>query len=368
MYATFILTGLGTFLLGPILPMLSRQWHLADAQAGLLLMAQFCGSFCGGISTSGRLRRSVAVGVAASTLGLAIFALAPGLAVACTGLVIGGFGVGRTLTAIHIIAGRRFTANRGVSVTRLNLSWSFGAMLSPLLAAWLTPHFALRNLLLTLAGFFLISIIALVFQMRGAEPEPPARAEADTIPGLRPHVFLYFLGILFVYGGLETCLSGWLTTFALRYGTSSLALSEYTLVLLLLGLTVGRAIASALLHRVAETTLIRVALGLSAILSAALATAHTAASIAAFAVLLGLSLAAVFPVSFSILLGYHPRARQAGAVIAVSGLGAASLPWLMGVLSTRTGSLQLALGIPVAAALVLLVMILFPPKLDAFTP
>jgi FHS family glucose/mannose:H+ symporter-like MFS transporter len=55
----------------------------------------------------------------------------------------------------------------------------------------------------------------------------------------------------------------------------------------------------------------------------------------------------------------RPTARQAGIVLAVSGLGAASLPWLMGVVSTRTGSLQVALALPFAAALGLLAMSLF---------
>jgi fucose permease len=46
--------------------------------------------------------------------------------------------------------------------------------------------------------------------------------------------------------------------------------------------------------------------------------------------------------------------------LAVSGLGAAALPWLMGVVSTRTGSLQVALVLPLAAAVALLGMSLFP--------
>ena len=43
-------------------------------------------------------------------------------------------------------------------------------------------------------------------------------------------------------------------------------------------------------------------------------------------------------------------------MLAVSGLGAAALPWLMGVVSTRAGSLQVALALPFAAALGLLAM------------
>jgi fucose permease len=361
MHATFILTGLGTMLLGPILPLLSRQWQLTDSRAGLLLLAQFCGSFTGGITTSGNLRRSLAAGLAAAVAGLAVFALAPGLGVACAGLLVGGFGVGRSITSINIIAGRRFTTHRGSRLSYLNFSWSFGALLSPLLAAWLTPHVRLRTLLAAFAGLFLLSAVVLAVQSRNAAAEPASSEEAPGHRGIGTRFLLYFLAILFFYGGLETCLSGWLTTFALRYGTSSLRLGEYTLVLLLIGLTAGRALAAALLLKVSETVLIRLSLVLSALLAAALATAHSAAAIASFAILLGLAMAPVFPIAFSMLIARAPRARQAGAVIAVSGLGAAALPWLMGIISTRTGSLQNALGIPVAAALILLGLTLFPP-------
>jgi fucose permease len=360
LHAIYLLTGLGTMLLGPILPLLTRQWHLLDAQSGQLILAQFCGSFLGGITTSAKLRRDLLAGLIAAGTGLAAFALAPGLALACASLVVAGFGVGRTITAINIIAGRRFSVQRGAALSRLNFSWSFGALLSPLLAAWLTPHFALRPLLSAFAALFLLSALGFGIESLRAAPEPAAPEEATGQTGIGPGLFLYFAAILLVYGGLETCLSGWLTTFALRYATSSLVLSEYTMVLLLAGLTAGRALAAALLLRVREATLIRIALALSALLAALLATARTAAAIASFAVLLGLALAPVFPAAFAILIGHHPRARQASAIIAASALGAASLPWLMGVVSTRTGSLQVALAIPVGAAVTLLLLMLLP--------
>jgi fucose permease len=81
--------------------------------------------------------------------------------------------------------------------------------------------------------------------------------------------------------------------------------------------------------------------------------------IAAFAVLLGFSLSPFFPSTFALLMAEKPAARQAGIVLAVSGLGAAALPWLMGVVSTRTGSLQVALALPLAAAIILLGMSLW---------
>ena len=183
-----------------------------------------------------------------------------------------------------------------------------------------------------------------------------ATVEAEPQVGLSARVYLYFAALLVLYGGLETCLSGWLTTFALRYGDKTLAVSEYTTLLLWMSLTVGRVGASAVMLRVGEKTVQRWGLGLAAVFTAALAMAHSAVTIAAFAVLLGLSLAPFFPATWALLMAERPTARQAGIVLAVSGLGAAALPWMMGVVSTQTGSLQVALALPFAAALGLLGM------------
>jgi MFS transporter, FHS family, glucose/mannose:H+ symporter len=249
-------------------------------------------------------------------------------------------------------------------------------MLSALLAAWLLPRFALRGVLVGFAGLFVVGVGGLLVQMReGAEDSPVVDGSGKThVPeaghgapdlvagGLDGRVYLYFAGLLVLYGGLETCLSGWLTTFALRYGDKTLAVSEYTTLLLWLSLTVGRLGASAVMLRVGERTVQRWGLGLAAVFVAGLAMAHTAGTIAGFAVLLGLSLAPFFPATWALLMAERPTARQAGIVLAVSGLGAAALPWLMGVVSTRTGSLQVALGLPFAAAVGLLGMAWVSPR------
>jgi FHS family glucose/mannose:H+ symporter-like MFS transporter len=368
MHLAFILTGLGTLLLGPILPSLSHQWHLSDAQSGLLFSAQFYGSFCGGVTVSKHLHRSMALGMLSSGLGFGTFALAPALLPASVGLFFGGYGLGQLITSINILAGRRATQNRGSALAFLNFSWSFGAMLSPLLAAWLLPHIALRTALATFSAAFLTLLAVLSLQLKRSTPDHIAIAETPATSGLKPLAFAYFAGLLILYGGLETCLGGWLTTFSLRYGTSSLVLSEYALVLLLAGLTAGRAASSVLLQRMGEKLLLRLSLALAAAFTAALALAHSAPAIAVFAILLGLTLAPFFPASFSLLMADRPTARQAGIVLAVSAIGAAMLPWLMGVISTRTGSLQLALALPFAAAVALLLMSLAQPAAAAPFP
>jgi MFS transporter, FHS family, glucose/mannose:H+ symporter len=369
MHYGLILAGLGTALLGPILPLLARQWQMLDSQSGLLMMAKFCGAFLGGVTVSRRLRQSLLIGMAAGAVGFGGFALAPSMGIGCVGLFVGGFGLGQIITSVNILAGRRFIEHRGSALALLNFSFSLGAMLSALLAAWLLPRFALRGVLQGFAGLFVAGVLVLLVQIRSADANIEEASSSDSTAaspaGLDRRVYLHFAGLLILYGGLETCLSGWLTTFALRYGDKTLTVSEYTTLLLWMSLTAGRAGASAVMLRVGEKTVQRWGLALAALFTAGLAMAHSAATIAGFAVLLGLSLAPFFPATFALLMAERPTARQAGIVLAVSGLGAAALPWLMGVVSTQTGSLQVALALPFAAALGLLVLSWFTPRASA---
>ncbi len=356
MHFAFVLAGLGTALLGPILPVLAHMWRLQDKQSGLLLMAQMAGAFLGGLTTSGDLRRGLLAGLASGAVGWGMFALAPGLPWACMALLLAGFGVGRVIACVNIMAGRRYTQKRAAALAFLNFSWSFGAMLAPLGAAWLLPHFRLRDVLFVFSAMYVVAGIGLILETGGAMPEARAWEDQAGAVGLSRGVFVYFALMLLLYGGLETCLSGWLTTYALRYGSRTLLASEYTTLLLWMALTVGRAGSSVLLLRFSERKVLRSSLGLVAVLIVGLYRSHTTGSIAVCTVLLGLSLAPFFPATFALVMGRKPKSREAGVILAVSGLGAAGLPPLMGWISTRSGSLGRALLIPLGAAVVLWVM------------
>src|SRR5882757_3748023 len=297
MHYGLMLAGLGTALLGPILPVLARQWGMLDSQSGLLMMAKFCGAFLGGVTVSKKLRWSLLAGMTAGAVGFGGFAVAPSMSVGCVCLFVGGFGLGQIITSVNILAGRRFVEHRGSALARLNFSFSLGAMLSALLAAWLLPLFALVHLLEGFAGLFVVGLGWLLLRLRGAVQEAiPAGAEGvGGGLGLSPKVYLYFAGLLVLYGGLETCLSGWLTTYALRYGGRTLALSEYTTLLFWMSLTFGRVGSSVLMLRVGERSVQRWSLGVVAVFTAGLAVAHSAWTIGGFAVLLGLSMAPFFP-------------------------------------------------------------------------
>ena len=79
MHCALGLAGLGTALLGPILPLLARQWDMQDSQSGLLMLAKFCGAFLGGVSVQKNLRQSLLIGLLAAAVGFGGFAVAPGM-------------------------------------------------------------------------------------------------------------------------------------------------------------------------------------------------------------------------------------------------------------------------------------------------
>ena len=353
LHGCLLLAGFATALLGPILPLLSLRWHMSDQQSGLLLLSQFCGATTGGLTVSKRLHRSLALGLAAAAFGFTAFAIAPGLPFACFALFAAGWGSGQLITASNIAGGRRCSAHRGSALALLNFSFSLGAMLSPLLAAWLTPRFALRNLLIGFAACFALVLVRLLIELRTPATEQLPATSATSESRLTLRVYLYFALLLFLYGGVETSLDGWLTTFALRYGDRTLAIGQYTTLALWASLTAGRALTFLLLLRITESRLRIAALGLTALCVTALALAHGALAIAILACLLGLSLAPFFPSTFALLMAERPSARQAGVILAASGLGAAFLPPLVGVVSTHL-SLQVALVIPLAATIVLI--------------
>ena len=78
-------------------------------------------------------------------------------------------------------------------------------------------------------------------------------------------------------------------------------------------------------------------------------------AIAAF--LLGFGIGPCYP----LLLAWALRFQRAGSIFFIAGVGAASLPWLMGVLSARTGSLRIGFVVPIIGAVIMLTLSLLLP-------
>ena len=366
LHGGMLLSGFGTVFLGPALPALAASAHASDSGSGLFFTAQFVGAFFGGVTTSRRLWRSLIRGAAAATLGFFLLGLcvrrqAPAMWDAAALLPL-GFGVGQMLTSLNLLASRRFAAHRGAALSLVNFSWSLGAVLAPFVLGTLLLRFPLGRLLLSVAFLFALALITALWNRGGSSDAREVGEAAAAGKALPVTSFVYFACLLLLYGGVETSLSGWITTFGTRYGSGALRSSALGATALWIGITAGRALSSLVLRAVRERTLLTAALLCAAALTAGLSQAHGSAAIILLSALLGLSLAPWFPLVLSAMLGEGAAAAQVGSIIAVSGLGAAALPLLVGEVSRISGSLRIALLVPLSGLIALLFLSLRSSK------
>jgi MFS transporter, FHS family, glucose/mannose:H+ symporter len=350
----FALTGVGTVLLGCVLPRLSGQWHLRDKDAGLLLLVQFATSASGALLVRRNLWKTLACGYGLfGAGGIGIFLLQQrSLPV----FAVFGLGLGLAMTSTNMLVGRRYPKRMGAALAILNFSWSAGAVACPLLVAQFLRH-AASSSAFGLLGLLVIPFALLpVFADQRDFPAPmelgPAAAglnEAATI--------IYFALLAFLYVGIEASVGNWMSTYATRatawnFAGSSLALAVFWAALLL-----GRAMTAAMLRFMTEIRLYRASViatlaGISLLLAA-----HSPRVLLAGSALTGLALAPLFPLILSLFLEEIGGSRNAGWVFAVAGLGGAVLSWLTGTVSSGTGSLRIGLMVPGSAALLMLALI-----------
>ena len=139
MHLDFAVTGVVMTVLGPMLPVLSLRWHLSDAQAGSLFIAQFVTSMLGMILSAVLVqrigyRRTLMVGLVLMAVGMALLARA-GWALGLAAVSIYGIGFGSNTPAGNLFAAEANPGSRAAALNLLNASWGVGAMGCPLLIA-----------------------------------------------------------------------------------------------------------------------------------------------------------------------------------------------------------------------------------------
>lgn len=357
-----LLSGFGTVFLGPVLPALAASAHATDSGSGLFFTAQFIGAFFGGITTSHRLYYCLVRGLSAAAAGFLLLAISVGLHAGLlwdvTALLPLGFGVGQMLTSVNLLAAQRFQKQRSSALALINFTWSLGAVTAPFLLGSILSWVSLSVVLGAVTALFAIVLTWATWSVRGnvlQEQQQTAQA-ASHLPRT---AFLSFAMMLLLYGGVETCLSGWITTFGTRYGNATLRISTLGATALWIGITGGRALTPLLLKFLRERVFLIATLCAATIIVALLSRSSGAMTIALLAALLGLSLAAWFPLVLSAMIGRGSSARETGIIIALSGIGAAILPLLLGMVSRVTGSLRTALAVPLTGLLLLILLAVF---------
>ena len=367
LHLSFVLIGIITTLLGPILPYFSHTWSLTDAQAGFFFTSQYFFSTVGVLLTSLLLprfgfSRVCAAGFAAFTLGFLFLGLGPWI---CSVLMVGmnGFGYGLTNPSINLRATQLPSKNTAAAVTFLNFSWSVGAVLCPFLVAGLVPRVHLRgfSLVITVCAALLVAAhLSLRKATLTAHPAHATHPLGEWIMRLRVPQAIPLLWLFLLYVGVEVALGGWVASFEKRLPGMSAATLVIAPSVYYGALLFGRGIAPLALRHFTQLAISVSGLLIASSGASVIAISHSAQMLYLGSAIAGFGLAPQYPIFVTWLAAiFHKDANWIGALFfAVSGIGGGAIPWLVGVVSATTHSLRAGLFIPLTVSFLMIFLVL----------
>jgi FHS family glucose/mannose:H+ symporter-like MFS transporter len=365
LFAGFILTGVVNTILGPLIPWLTARWRLSDVAAGALFTIQFAGGLAGG-AVSGAIAarvgagRTLCAGHALMAVGVAALALGDHR-VGATGIAIAGLGLGFVIPTTNLMSARLAPNRPAAALGAVNLCWGIGAAIWPLIvtaSVGRSLDAAMGGICALLVGMALI-VVRVPFPRE--QVETASAPATSTMPAF---VRLALFGAcIALYSGSEAAIGGWITEYARRVDPLGAVEGwEVAAAAFWGGVTGGRALVAVALARRMETRALFAGLVVVFVTLALLLIAPGRSLIVPLAAICGMGFAPVFPVTVAALANEFPP-RFAGPMVALGSAGAALLPWLVGVVSDRTGSLSIGMTI-----LLLSVFVLFALQIVRLKP
>jgi len=364
LFVGFVLSGIATTIVGPMLPVFIRRWGLDDGQAGLFPSIQFLAALAG-TAVSGAwmawrgYRPSLVAGYALMGFGLATLNASTHVNALAAAAALGlGYGLITPGTNLYVAeAGGTRSASL---LNLLNFTWGAGAMAcSPLIAMALRNN-RLPGLLIGYAAFGGLLALALLFARFGAEKHEKA-LDTTAAPPLRVArgVTIALAALFFMYVGMETSIGVWSAEYSRRIAHGITNMTTLAPMFFYTGLTAGRGLAPLVLLSLSEGPLVLAALSLTAIGTTALIFSTTLKVAIAGVFLAGLGCASIYPIYIAWLSKwYGARAKRIGGFLfALASLGGAAGPWLVGIFSQYSGSLRVGFLVPLLSALLMICIV-----------
>jgi fucose permease len=354
-YVSFVPIGIGTVLLGPMLPFLSARWSLNYAQAGALFTAQYLASTCA-VALSGALvsrfgfRFAMKLGIFLMAIGIAFLMEGPKLlGIFCIAVYGGGLGI--AVPAANLLVAEVNPERRSASLNWLNFCWSAGAVACPFLVALASRHQQVSLFLTLVAGFSLMVFIAIALMPRDiVEPDVRRRSQSGTLATVQENLaaFLTLAALFFLYVGTENGFGGWIASYAKSLGNISPAESLMTPSFFYASLMAGRSLAPALLRAMSDVSLAKFGLILACGGMAGLLGSGGLTGVLVSACAAGLGLSAVYPITIALLAKEFgaSSSRIGSAMFVLSNIGGGLLPWMVGISSSARATLKAGLVVP----------------------
>ena len=165
--------------------------------------------------------------------------------------------------------------------------------------------------------------------------------------------------ILFLSGGVENSVGGWVASFVSRFGGSrAMALGAIAPAAFYAALALGRLATTWLVRALPEKTVLRIGWTCALLAVSAMVFLHEAVHLIVAAFFAGQGCSVENPITAATIAREIGRSspRLAGPLLTSGGLGSAAIPWLVGQVSNRTGSLRTALFLTVSCGLLLMAL------------
>jgi FHS family glucose/mannose:H+ symporter-like MFS transporter len=365
LFAGFVLSGIATTIIGPMLPIFIRRWSLDDGQAGLFSTIQFLAALGGTLASSAiatwrGYKPPLVLGYALMGGGLACLN-ADTHVVALAATTAFGLGYGLITPGTNLFIAELGGAKSASLLNQLNFAWGAGAMAcSPLIALALKRD-GLGILLTGTAVFGGILVAGLLFASFGVQKhEQDAASAGATASSVGLGVTIAMAAMFFIYVAMENGIGIWSAEYAKRLASGITGMTTLAPMFFYAGLTSGRGAAPQILRFMHERKIVLGALSLAAAASTLLIVSRSlpVATLAVF--LAGLGCASVYPIYIAWLSRwYGASAKKIGGILfALASLGGSAGPGLIGAVSKFSGSLRVGLLVPLACAAILILLVL----------
>jgi FHS family glucose/mannose:H+ symporter-like MFS transporter len=252
--------------------------------------------------------------------------------------VVAGIGYGGLVLYLNSLVARDFGERSFLMLSLVNAVFGVGAILGPLAVSFADVRLFLAAGLLTLTSVGVGGLVS----------AQPTTSGPGRLRGARPQIILAFLGLGFLYAGLETGTGAWAATHLDWTGHSASDAARLS-SLFWVGLTTGRFVISPLVSGRAPRDLVRVSL-LVATVALVIASQPGAAPFAYAAC--GLALAPIFPATLQWIAQNVEDNQTANSMFFTAVMaGSVVLPALIGALSRPASPATIPLTIAGLAVL-----------------
>ncbi len=360
----FFSLGLVTASIGPLLGEFSANTGASLAAVGVIFTAFFLGALIaqiinGMISERFGLTPLLIGGAMLAAVGLVGMSFSHSLPLLLGMALITGYGHGSINLCGNLIIATEFKNKRVTAVNFINIFYGGGAFIGPALIGLIVSRVKIGVPVFWLGAVLIFASALLMIRVNARQGAPAAESQA--LSGQKSPLFanpiLWALALLSLfYGGSETGMAGWTTTYLQQSVSFSLERGAFVTSGFYVMVTLGRIICSWLGTKLSGVQVLATTLSATFVGTVIFVAGYTNPVFSVIGVLvIGLGYGGTYPtvVALTSAIFHKSPGKAVGLVISLGSIGGMTLPSLQGVLIDNSGPRPFGFFIAAQAILML---------------